>query len=158
MVTRATIMGGRTGPSIASAQAGQVVVQHSKIELTVAEVESSTFIARFMKLPAQHRIVSLVVFNDDLDGTTGAAVDIGIQDDVQDPSDTSDLTLFAAAQDMQTAATITRLETEAMWEYAAANYDRFVEMAIETVAGTGLVGGVSMVLTTRPELGAQFEG
>jgi len=151
-------MGGPSGPSIQSAQAGQVTVQHSKIELLATETEDATFIMRMMKLPAGHRIVSLVMFNDDLDSDSAGAFDIGIQDDVQEPDDTSDLTLFGAAIDVQTAATITRFENEAIWEFASANYDRFVEISMETVSGTGLVGGVSLVLTSRPELGPAFEG
>lgn len=157
MATRSTVLGGNSGPSIQSSQAGQVTVQHVKMEVTVAEMEDATFIARMLKLPAGHRLVSLVMFNDDLDSGAGLAFDIGIQDDVQDPSDTSDLTLFASAQDAQTAAVLTRLEGEAIWQFASANYDRFVEIAIETVAATGLIGGISLVLTTRPELGAAFE-
>ena len=157
MATRTTVMGSDAGPSISSAQAGQVTVQHAKLETSILEMEDATFIMRMLKLPAGHRIVSLVMHNDDLDTGATGAVDIGIQDDVQDPADTSDLTLFAIAQDVQTAATVTRLENEAIWQYASANYDRFLEIAIETVAATGLVGGVSVVLTTRPVLGDNFE-
>lgn len=154
MATRTTVMGGNSGPSVASSQAGQVTVQASKTEVTVAEVEDSAFILRMLKLPAQHRIVSLVMFNDDLDMGAGLAFTIGIADD---EGATDDLVLFAAAQDAQTAATVTRLENEAIWNYAAVDYDRFLELAIETVAATGLAGGISVVLTTRPELGAAFE-
>lgn len=152
-----TVMASNAGPSIASAQAGQVTVQHAAYEVTQAESESSAFILAMLKLPAGHRIVSLVMFNDSLDDGSGAAVDIGVEDTVQDPSDTTDLTLFAIAQDVQTAATVTRLEGEAVWQYAAANYDRYVLVQIETVAASGTLGGISLVLTTRPELGSQFE-
>ncbi len=154
MATVTTVMGGNSGPAVQSSQAGQVTVQKSKIELTAAQVDDATLILRMLKLPAQHRIVSLVMFNDDLDTGAGAAFDIGIADDV---GATDDPVLFGAAVAFQTAATVTRFEGEAIWDYAAADNDRFLELAIETVGATSLAGGISVVLTTRPELGAAFE-
>lgn len=155
MATVETVMASKSGPAISSAQAGQVTVQHSKYELTAAESGDNTLLIRMLKLPAGHRIVSLVVFNDDLDTGAAAALDIGIEDS---EGATDDLTLFASAQAAQTAATTTRYENESVWEYAAADYDRYLVVGIETAAATGLAGGISAVLTTRPELGSQFDG
>ncbi len=157
LATAEHVMASNAGPAISSSQAGQVTVQHAQREFTQAEMEAAGTIVAMLKLPAGHRIVNMVMFNDDLDTGATGAVDIGVEDTVQDPADTTDLTLFAIAQDVQTLATVTRFENEAVWDFAAANYDRYVIIQIETVSATGLPGGVSLVLTTRPELGTQFE-
>lgn len=152
-----TVLGGNSGPAIASAQAGQVVTVNTRISLVGADMEDAATFIRLFKLPAQHRIVSLQIVAEDLDmGATGALT-IGVEDTVQDPSDTSDLVLFAAAEDVQAALNI-RYENAAIWDYAAANYDRFIALAIETVSATGLAGDIHAMLVTRPHLGDQFEG
>jgi hypothetical protein len=110
-----------------------------------------------VKLPAQHRIVSLVVENDDLDTGAAGTIDIGLEDDIQDPADTSDATLFGAAVSVQAAAVV-RYETQAALELPAVNYDRYITIDIDTAAATGIAAGVAATLTTRPELGSQFDG
>ncbi len=151
-----TVMGGNSGPAIASAQAGQVVVQQTRITLLGTDTEDAATVIRLLKLPAQHRIVSLVLVNEDLDDGAAGLIDVGVEDTVQDPSDTSDATLFEAALTIQAAGN-TRYENAAVWDYAAANYDRFIAITIDTVSGTGAAGDIHATLTTRPELGAQFE-
>jgi len=149
-------MGSNAGPSIASAQAGQTVTQRGNYELLAAQAEDDTLLIRLVKLPAQHRMVSLVVENDDLDDAAGLVVDIGLEDTVQDPADTTDATLVATGVTMQAAA-VARYETQAMLELAVVNYDRFITIDITTAAGTGAAGGIAATLVSRPELGAQFE-
>lgn len=151
-----TVMGGNSGPAIASAQAGQTTTQQSRISLLATDVEDVATRIRMLKLPAQHRIVSLVLVNEDLDmGATGT-IDVGIEDTVQDPADTTDATLFASAQSIQAAAN-NRYESAAVWDFAAANYDRFLIVDIDVVAATGIAGDIHATLVTRPELGTQFE-
>lgn len=151
-----SVMGSNAGPSIASAQAGQVTVQRGNYELAAADSEDNTLEIALVKLPAQHRLVELIVENDDLDSGATGTVDIGLLDTIQDPADTTNLTLFAAAQSVQAAA-ITRFVSQAMMELAVTNYDRYVVVNVDTASTTGLAGGVAATLITRPELGAQFE-
>ncbi len=157
MPTIASVMGSNAGPSIASAQAGQVTVQRGNKELTAVQVDDTTLLVRLVKLPAQHRIVSLLIEHDDLDGVTAHAVDIGVEDTVQDPVDTTNLTLIAAAATITQAAGATRYETQAMLEFGVTNYDRFIVVGVETAATTAQAGGIAATLTSRPELGSQFE-
>ena len=42
--------------------------------------------------------------------------------------------------------------------FAAVNYDRYVVVTMETVSATGLAGQIGLTLTSRPELGSQFDG
>jgi hypothetical protein len=113
---------------------------------------------RLVKLPAQHVIIDLVMDNDDLDGVTAGAVDVGLEDSIQDPADTTDLTLFATAVDVQTAAIRVSHMSFAAARLPAVNYDRFVVVGIETVSTTGLVGRLGVTLTSKPALGDQFDG
>jgi hypothetical protein len=152
-----TVMGGNSGPSIASAQAGQTTTQHAVATLLATDSEDVATRIRMLKLPAQHRIVSLCVENEDLDSGATGTVDIGIEDTVQDPADTTDATLFAAAQSVQVAA-FNRYESKAIWDLPAVNYDRFIIVDIDVASTTGLAGDVNATLVSRPELGAQFEG
>jgi len=154
MATVASVMGSNAGPAIASAQAGQVTVQRGSYEMIATEPEDNTLSVRMVKLPAQHRIVSLVVENDDLDSGATGTIDIGIEDDV---GATSDATLFGAAVSVQAAAVV-RYETQAALELAAVDYDRYITIDIDVAATTGLAAGVAATLTSRPELGSQFEG
>jgi len=151
-----TVLGGNSGPSIASAQAGQVTMQQTRISLLTTDTEDAGTIIRLFKLPAQHRIVTLHLINEDLDTGATGAVDIGVRDLVQDPSDTTNATLFASAQSIQAAAD-NRYENAVVWDFAAANYDRFIEVAIETVSATGIAADIHATLVTRPHLGDQFE-
>ena len=83
---------------------------------------------------------------------------LGVEDTVQDPADTTDLTLIATAIDVQTAANAQIFHAFAAINFAAVNYDRFIVVTIETVSATGLVGTLGLTLTSRPELGSQFDG
>ncbi len=151
-----SVMGSSAGPAIASAQAGQTTTQRGNYELTGAEAEDDALLIRLVKLPAQHRIVSLVVENDDLDSGSGLVVDVGIEDTVQDPDDSTDANLVATGVTYQAAAVV-RYETQAMLEFGVRNYDRFITIDITTAAGTGVPGGIAATLVSRPELGSQFE-
>jgi len=157
MGTVTTVMGSNAGPAVASAQAGQSTTQRGNYELTAVEVDDTTLLIRLVKLPAQHRFVSLLIEHDDLDAVTAHAIDIGVEDTVQDPADTTDLTLIAAAATITQAAGSTRYETQAMFEFPAVNYDRFIVVGMETAATTAQAGGIAATLVSRPELGAQFE-
>ena len=151
-----TVMGGNSGPSIASAQAGQTTTQHAVLTLLATDSEDVATRMRMLKLPAQHRIVSLAVANEDLDGGATGTMDVGLEDTVQDPADTTNATLFAAAQTIQAAA-FTRYETKAIWDVAAVNYDRYIIIDIDVASTTGLAADINATLVSRPELGAQFE-
>jgi hypothetical protein len=151
-----SVMGSNAGPSISSAQAGQVTVQRGNYELAATDSEDNTLEIVLVKLPAQHRLVELIVENDDLDSGASGTVDIGLLDTIQDPADTTNLTFFAAAQSVQAAA-ITRFVSQAAMELAAVNYDRYIVVNVDVASATGLAGGVAATLISRPELGAQFE-
>jgi hypothetical protein len=157
MGTVTSVMGSSSGPAIASAQAGQTTTQRGNYELSLAEVDDLTLLIRLVKLPAQHRFVSLLIEHDELDGVADHAIDIGIEDTVQDPADTTDLTLIAAAADITQAAGSTRYETAIMFELPAVNYDRFIVVGVETDAATPQAGGIAATLVSRPELGSEFE-
>jgi hypothetical protein len=158
MATKESVLGSKSGPSVASAQAGQVTVVRGSYDLLATDSEDATLLLRVVKLPAQHRIIDLVMDNDDLDGVTAGAVDIGIEDTVQDPADTTDLTLFATAVDVQTAAIRVSHMSFAAARLPAVDYDRNIVVGIETVSTTGLVGTIGLTLTSVPELGSQFDG
>jgi hypothetical protein len=151
-------MGGNSGPAIASAQAGQVTVQRGTYDLLATDSEDATIQIRMVKLPAGHEIIDLVMDNDDLDSGAAGAVDIGIEDSVQDPTDTTNLLLFATAVAVQTAATRASHMSFAASRLAPRPYDRFVVITMETVSTTGLVGRIGLTLTSKPYLGARFEG
>ena len=158
MATKSSVLGSNSGPAVASSQAGQVTVVRGSYDLLATDSEDSTIQLRVVKLPAQHRIIDLVLDNGDLDTGTDGAIDIGLEDSIQDPADTTDLTLFAAAVDVQTAANRQNVMSFAAVGLAAQNYDRFVVVTMETVSATGLAGQLGLTLTSVPELGDQFDG
>ena len=158
MATVESVMASHAGPAIASAQAGQVTVQRGSYELSAAESGDNTLVIRVVRLPAQHRLVSLVVEHDALDAGAGLLLDFGIEDTIQDPVDTSDSTLIATAATIGQAAGTTRYETQAMLEFGVTNYDRFVTAEVDTAAATNAGGTLAFNLVTRPELGSQFDG
>lgn len=158
MATVASIMGGNSGPAIASAQAGQVTVQRGSYDLVATDSEDAAIQIRVVKLPAQHQIVDLVLDNDDLDTGATGALDFGLEDDIQDPADTTNLTLFVSAVDVQTAANRQNLMTFAAARVAPVNYDRYIVATVETVSATGLAGTLGLTLTSKPSLGSQFDG
>ncbi len=104
MPTVSSVMASNAGPGIASAQAGQVVVARGSYAFSAADTIDTDLQVRIVKLPAQHRIVRVILDNDDLDSSTAGAIDIGLEDDVQDPDDSTALLLIATAIDVQTAA------------------------------------------------------
>ncbi len=158
MATKTSVLGGPSGPSVASAQAGQTTTVRGSYDLLATDSEDATIQLRVVKLPAQHRIIDLVLDNDDLDTAAAGAVDIGLEDSVQDPADTTDLTLFGTAVSVQTAATRVNAMTFAAARLAAVDYDRFIVITMQTVSTTGLAGQLGLTLTSVPELGAQFDG
>lgn len=143
-------------PAIQSAQAGQVTVQRGTYELAATDSEDATLEILVVLLPAQHRIVELTFENDDLDSGATGTVDIGLKDTVQDPADTTDLTLFATALSIQ-AAGINTYKTQATQEVAAVNYDRYIAVNIDVASTTGLAAGIAVELVSRPDL-ATHEG
>lgn len=163
MPTVEGIMGGNSGPAIASAQAGQVTVQRGSYDTLAGDTEDAAIQIRVVKLPAQHVPVDLVLDNDDMDSDSAGAIDIGIEDTVQIDLDGSDddstsLLLFATAIDVQTAANRQNVMSFAAARFGPRNYDRFVVITMETVSGTGLVGRFGLTLTSKPHLGDQFDG
>ena len=158
MATKSSVLGSNSGPAVQSAQAGQVTVVRGTYDLTAADAIDTTLQLRVVKLPAQHRIIDLVLDNGDLDTGTDGAIDIGIEDDIQDPADTTNLLLFATAIDVQTAANRQNVMSYAAAVLAAQNYDRFIVVTWETVAATGLAAQIGLTLTSVPELGSQFDG
>ncbi len=156
MPTVESVMASKSGPAISSAQAGQVTVQRGNYELAAADSEDATLEILVVKLPAQHRLVELIVENDDLDSGATGTVDVGVKDTVQDPSDTTDLTLFATGLSIQ-AAGINSYQSQATMEFGVTNYDRFIAVNVNAASTTGLAGGIAATLISRPELGSQFE-
>lgn len=156
MPTVESVMASKSGPAIASAQAGQVTVQRGTYELTATQAEDNTLVIRAVKLPAQHRFVQCILENDDLDSGATAELDVGLEDTIQDPADTTDSQLIAAGVSGQGAAAAV-LVSQAALELPAVNYDRYITVAVATAATTGLAGGVAVTLFSRPELGSQFE-
>ena len=158
MPTVSSVMASNAGPAVASAQAGQVVVARGSYEFTAADTIDTDLQVRIVKLPAQHRIVRVILDNDDLDTGTDGAIDIGLEDDIQDPADTTNLLLIATAIDVQTAANAQEFVSHASINLAALDYDRYIVVTWETVSATGLAGGLGLTLISRPELGSQFDG
>jgi hypothetical protein len=158
MATVASIMAGKQGPAVASAQAGQVTVQRGTYDLAQPDAEDATIQIRVVKLPAAHRIIGLVLDNPALDVGSAGAIDIGLEDDIQDPGDTTDLTMFATAIDVQTAANRQDVMSHAAAVLAPQNYDRYIVVTMETVSTTGIADALGLTLTSQPDLGAQFLG
>ena len=142
--------------SIAPAAAGQATVQRGGFELSVAQAEDATTEIELVRWPAQHRYVDGILELDDLDSGAAGLFDLGLKDTIQDPADTTDLTLFEGATSMQ-ALTFTEYLTAALLELAAVNYDRFIVFNVDTAAATGIAAGVHFTLITRPEMGSKFE-
>ena len=138
-------------PSIQSAQAGQVTVQRGTYELIATQSEDVANAFRVVRLPAGHRIVELTLENDDLDSGATGTIDVGLEDTIQDPADTSDSTLFFTAQTVQ-AVGINTVKTQAMQEVAAVNYDRYITVEIDVASTTGLAAGIAVELVSRPDL------
>lgn len=136
--------------SIQSAQAGQVTVQRGTYDLSAAQLADNTAEVRIVRLPAEHRIVRGVFETEDLDTGATGTVDIGLVDTIQDPSDTTNLTLFATGLSIQ-AASINLYETAALKELAAVPYDRYVVVQINVAAGTPAPGQIAFELTSRPD-------
>lgn len=163
MPTKASIMGGNSGPAIASAQAGQVTVQRGTYDLIATDSEDAAIQLRVVKLPAQHEIVDLVLDNDSLDTASAGAIDIGLEDTVQidldgSADDSTDLLLFATAIDVQTDGNRQNVMSHNAARLGVRNYDRFVVVTMETVSTTGETGRIGLTLTSKPYLGSQFEG
>lgn len=158
MPTVSSVMASDAGPAIASAQAGQVVVARGSYAFAAADTIDTDLQVRIVKLTAEHRIVAVILDNDDLDSSTAGAIDIGLEDDIQDPSDTTALLLVATAIDVQTAANGQIFVSHAATNLAALPYDRYIVVTWETVSGTGKAGTLGLTLISRPELGSQFDG
>ena len=163
MPTVASVMGGPAGPAVASAQAGQVTVQRGTYDTVATDTEDSAINIRMVKLPAQHEIVDLVLDNGILDSGSAGAIDIGLEDDIQvdldgSADDSTDLLLFATAVDVQSAANRQNVMSFAAAQLGVRNYDRYVVITMETVSTTGLVDRIALTLTSKPSLGAQFDG
>ena len=153
MPTVETVMASKSGPAIASASAGQVTVQQAAYVLAAADTEDATLQVRLLKLPAQHRIVSLCLDHGDLDAGATGTIDVGVEDSI---GATDDLTLFAAAQSIQAAA-FNRYESKAIYDFGVTDYDRYIVVNVDVASTTGQAGEFTAVLVSRPELGSQFE-
>ena len=136
--------------SIQSAQAGQVTVQRGTYNLDATQLADNTTIVRIVRLPAEHRIVRASFETEDLDTGATGDVDIGLEDTVQDPTDTTDLTLFDTGLSVQ-AASIQLYETAALKELPAVPYDRYVIVQLTTAAGTPAPGQIAFELVSRPD-------
>lgn len=158
MPTKESVLGSNSGPAVQTAQAGQVAVVRGSYDLLATDSEDTTIQLRVVKLPAQHRIVAVILDNDDLDTGTDGAIDVGVEDSIQDPADTTDLTAIATAIAVQTAANAQVLVGFDSIRLAPVNYDRFIVVTMETVSATGLAGQIGLTLLSRPELGDQFDG
>ena len=158
MPTVETVIASKSGPAIASAQAGQVTVQRGTFDGAILQWEDATLQVRMVKLPAQHEIIDLVIDSEIIDTGATGAFDIGVEDSIQDPSDTTDLTLFGTALAVHTAAIFGSQMTQAAARFAPVNYDRYIVLTMETVSATGLAVRVGLTLTSKPALGSQFDG
>jgi hypothetical protein len=151
-------MASKAGPAIGSSQAGQVTVQRGTYDGAITDWEDAAIQIRMVKLPAQHVILDLVLDSEIIDTGAGGAFDIGIEDSIQDPADTTDLTLFATALAVHTAAIFGSQMSLAAMRLAPQNYDRYIVLTMETVSATGLAVRVGLTLTSKPALGDQFDG
>lgn len=143
-------------PSIQSAQAGQVTVQRGTYDLDAVQLADNTTVVRIVRLPADHRIVEAYFSTEDLDTGATGVVDLGIEDTVQDPTDTTDSTLFATGVSVQAAADFA-YKSKALQDLASRPYDRYVTVALTAAAGTPAAGAIAFELVSRPDL-ASHEG
>jgi hypothetical protein len=155
MATVESIMASKSGLAVSSSQAGQPTIQSGNYELTKAQTEDNTVLLRILKLPAQHRIVGLVLASDDISAGADITLDVGIEDTV---GATTNAVLFVDGSTLGQAGGIADLTTLAALELAAANNDRYITIDISVAASTGAAGGVRVVLTSVPEQGTQFAG
>lgn len=143
-------------PSIQSAQAGQPTVQYGTYDMEIVDSEDNANSIRMVRLPAQHRFVAVTLSMPDLDSGATGTFDFGLEDTVQDPSDTSDSTLFESATSNQ-AASFTEYKTAALLAIPAVDYDRYLTVEIDVVSATGLADTIAVELVSRPDL-ASHEG
>ena len=155
MATVESNMASKSGLAVSSSQAGQPTIQSGNYELTKAQAEDATVLLRIVKLPAQHRIVGLVLACDDLSTGTDITLDVGIEDTV---GATTNATLLVDGSTLGQAGGIADLTGLAALELAAADNDRYITIDISVAATTGIAGGIRAVLTSVPEQGTQFAG
>ena len=137
-------------PSIQSAQAGQPTVQYGTYDALGVDTEDAANSIRMVRLPAQHRFISVTLQMPDLDSGATGTFDFGLEDTVQDPADTTDLTLFETATSMQ-AASFTEYKTAALLAIPAVNYDRYLTVNVDVVSATGLPDEIAVELQSRPD-------
>jgi hypothetical protein len=155
MATVESNMASKSGLAVSSSQAGQPTIQSGNYELTKAQAEDATVLLRILKLPAQHRIVGLVLAIDDVSTGADITLDVGIEDTV---GSTTDATLCVDGSALGQAGGVADVTSMAALELAAANNDRYITIDISVAATTGAAGGVRVVLTSVPEQGTQFAG
>lgn len=115
-------------------------------------------VVQLFKLPAEHRVLDAVLIAyTDLDGGTTLALDVGIVDTVQDPSDTTDVDCFFDGSTVGQAGGLARMAASTATAAAACfpavrNYDRTVQLKIATAATTPATGDVELLLYVSPKL------
>jgi hypothetical protein len=138
-------------PGVQSAQAGQPTVQYGTYDTAIVDTQDAANSIRMVRLPAQHRFVSVTLAMPDLDSGATGTFDFGLEDTVQDPADTTNLVLFESATSMQ-AASFTEYKSQALLAIPAVNYDRYLTINVDVVSATGIVAEIAVELQSRPDL------
>jgi hypothetical protein len=127
-----------TVPNPAGKQYGRVRIAQDAFEVVAADIDADGDTVRLCTLPANARITSIKLANDDLDGASNVAFNVGIYETPSGagaPTIIQDEDYFASAVTMQAAARLTEVFDEAA---AAANVadigKKLYEMAGDTDA------------------------
>jgi len=147
--SRHPLYGSNSGYSLQECGAGGLRCVQSVIDVQTEPTEGDSI--RMCKIPAGHRVVDVKLFCDDLDTGTELVLDVGVEDEIQDPSDTTNVDAFLDGTTIgQTGGTATgALKT--MFDLGAVPYDRWLAVLWLTDAATFAAGDLGVVLTTRPE-------
>ena len=143
------LYGTTSGYSLQECAAGGLRAVQSMIAL--AENPTAADIYRLCPLPAGHRVVDIALVSDDLDSVTDMVVDVGIEDTVQDPSDTTNADAFFDGSTLPQTGGIAHASLVGAVTLAAVDYDRWVTLTVMVDAATFVAGNIGVILTTRQE-------
>jgi hypothetical protein len=117
-----------------------------------ADHELNDTIALF-KLPADAKILDCMLVASDLDsnGAPAIALDLGVIDTVQDPSDTTDVDALLDGVTVGQTGGIARMTLATGYRVAVRPYDRTIRLLIATGAATAQAGQVDVVVWVSPK-------
>jgi len=143
------VHGSNSGYSLNECAAGGLRVIQS-VTSYVTNHAAATVI-RLCKIPAGHAVVDATLFADAIDDVADLVLDIGVEDTIQDPTDTTNVDAFFDGTTLGQAGGIARMTLKTGF-VAAVDYDRWVTATVMTDAATLTTGGeLGIILTTRPE-------